>query len=118
VRFLLVLLTLVAFVDNAYAATLSENEKIEYLIKSVEEMPARFIRNGTAYDAKQAADHLRLKWHNAGNRIKTAGDFITYCGSWSYMSGEKYKIKFPDGREVESELYLHEQLKELEAVSE
>ena len=97
------------------AEALSETEKIESLIRAVERMPARFVRNGTEYDAKQAADHLRFKLNKAGGRIKTAEDFITYCGTQSWMSGEKYKIKFADGRVIESEVYLREKLRELEA---
>lgn len=108
------LLAVVVLVSQVSAVTLSEIDKIEHLITSVEAMPAHFIRNGTEYDAKQAADHLRLKWKKAGSRIKTAEDFIKYCGSQSSMSGEKYTIKFADGREIESEVYLRERLKELQ----
>ncbi len=109
----LVSFAVVALVSPALAVTLSENEKIEQLIKVVEEMPARFIRNGTEYDAKQAADHLRLKWSKARRRIKTVEDFILYCGSQSSMSGEKYKIKFLDGHVLDSGVYLREKLNEL-----
>lgn len=112
------LLTVIALASVTWAGTLSEAEKIEQLLKSVEVMQARFIRNGTEYDAKQAADHLRLKIRKAGSRIQTAEDFIKYCGSQSSMSGEKYRIKFADGREIESEAYLREKLKEIEAGSE
>jgi hypothetical protein len=108
-------LVAVAFSSVTWAGTLSEAEKITRLIKTVEEMPARFIRNGTEYDAQEAAAHLRRKLRKAGSRIKTAEDFIQYCGSRSSMSGEKYKIKSADGRVIESEIYLRERLKEIEA---
>ena len=108
------LFVVVAFVCTVQAGNLSEVEKIEQLIRSVEAMPARFIRNGTEYEAKQAADRLRFKLSKAGSYVKTAQDFITYCGSQSSMSGEKYKIKFTDGRVIESEQYLRSKLKELE----
>ena len=109
------LLTVIALVSVAWAEALSEAEKIEQLLKSVEVMQARFVRNGAEYDAKQAADHLRLKLSKAGSRIQTAEDFIKYCGSQSFMSGEKYTIKFADGREMESEAYLREKLRALES---
>jgi len=108
-------LTVVALAGVVRAGTLSEAEKIESLIRAVEAMPARFVRNGTEYDAKQAADHLRFKLNKAGSRIKTAEDFITYCGTQSWMSGKKYRIKFADGRVIESEVYLREKLRELES---
>jgi hypothetical protein len=109
------ILAVVALSSVTWAGTLGEAEKIALLIRSVEEMPARFIRNGTEYEAKEAAAHLRLKLSGAGSRVKTAEDFIKYCGSQSFMSGEKYKIKFPDGRVMESEVYLRERLSELES---
>ncbi len=45
---------------SAYAGdtTPLEARKIEYLIATIETLPnAKFIRNGTVYDAKSAADH-------------------------------------------------------------
>ena len=57
---------------------LSEEQKIEALIKAVHELKdAVFIRNDKEYEAKAAADHLRTKWEYAGQRIKTARQFIT-----------------------------------------
>lgn len=114
-KLLVWLLVGIALVASVHARTLSEAEKIEHLLRAVETMQARFVRNETEYEAKQAADHLRLKLNKAGSRIKTVEDFIAYCGTRSWMSGETYKIKFADGRVVESEVYLREKLRELES---
>ena len=39
-----------------------EKKKIEFLISSVENLKgAKFIRNGTEHDGKEAAEHLRMK---------------------------------------------------------
>jgi hypothetical protein len=95
---------------------LTEQAKISALIGSVEAMPkAVFIRNGSEYTAARAADHLRLKWKNAGNRVKTAEQFIDYCASKSSMTGRKYQIRYPDGRTVDSAVFFHEQLARIEA---
>jgi hypothetical protein len=95
---------------------LTEQAKIEALIGAVEAMPkAVFIRNGSEYTAARAADHLRLKWHNAGGRIRTTEQFIKHCASQSSMTGRKYQIRFPDGRTVDSAVFFHEQLARLEA---
>jgi hypothetical protein len=92
-----------------------ESRKIEYLLASIETLQgAQFIRNGTAYDAKHAADHLRLKLRNAGSRVVTAEDFIRLCASVSSVSGIPYQIRFADGRVVSSEAYLRQKLAELE----
>ncbi len=108
-------LVLISVVACAHAGDLApiESQKIDYLIASVEALnDAQFVRNGTAYDAKAAADHLRLKLRNAGSRVSTAEDFIRYCASVSSISNKPYQIRFSDGRVVTSEAYLRQKLSE------
>jgi hypothetical protein len=103
-------------VGTAYAQDPAEAAKIRQLIAAVETLEgAQFIRNGRAYDAKAAADHLRLKLKTAGNRVKTADDFIRFCGSRSSLSGEKYRIRFAGGATVDSEVFFRNMLKTLPA---
>jgi hypothetical protein len=107
------LLTLLAL--PTFAQQDVEQQKIAYLIDSVATLQgATFIRNGREYDAKHAADHMRLKLRFAGSRVKTAEDFITYCGTGSSMSGTNYTIRFQDGRVVDSTTYLLGRLAEYE----
>ena len=106
-------LFLVGSLQGAQAGDLSpaQSARIEYLIGAIESLPnARFIRNGTSYDAKAAADHLRLKLRYAGSRVRSAEDFIRYCASQSSMSGLPYQIRFSDGRVISSEEYLRQML--------
>ena len=106
----LALLSLV--VGTVYAQSQAEAAKIRHLIAAVETLEgAQFLRNGRAYDAKAAADHLRLKLKTAGNRVKTADDFIRLCGSQSSLSGEKYRIRLADGTIVDSEVFFRKKLK-------
>jgi hypothetical protein len=97
---------------NALAARAdAEQKKIDYLIASIEALDgAVFIRNGSEHTAAKAADHLRLKLRNAGDRIQTAEQFIDALGTKSSMSGEKYRIRFKDGRVVESAQVFREKL--------
>ncbi|HEX5057435.1 MAG TPA: DUF5329 family protein [Gammaproteobacteria bacterium] len=96
--------------------TETETRKIDYLIASIETLQnAEFIRNGKAYNARDAADHLRLKRKKAGSRIKTANDFIRYCATASSMSGKPYQIRFEDGTLVFTGEYLRRKLAEFEA---
>ena len=93
-----------------------EARKIEQLIAAVERLGnAKFIRNGAAYDSAKAADHLRLKLREAGERVASAEDFITLCASRSSMSGKPYEIVFEDGRRITSEAFLRAKLKELQS---
>ncbi|MCX5850092.1 MAG: DUF5329 domain-containing protein [Deltaproteobacteria bacterium] len=90
-----------------------ERKKIEFLISSVENLKgARFIRNGSEHDGKEAAEHLRMKLQKAGSHVQTADDFIRLCASKSFITGNPYMIKFPEGKTIKSEKYFREKLKE------
>ena len=110
-----VLLLMISAVALAGDLTPLESRKIEYLIEAIGTLQhAQFVRNGTSYDAKAAADHLRLKLEKAGSRVSTADDFIRLCASVSSVSGTPYQIKFDDGRVVTSEAYLRQRLAEFD----
>jgi hypothetical protein len=95
-----------------------ERKKIEFLICSIETLHgAKFVRNGTEYDGKAAAAHLRKKLQNAGGRVQTADDFIRLCASKSYNSGKPYLIKLSDGTTIKAEQYFREKLKEYESTA-
>jgi len=88
-----------------------ESRKIDFLINAIATLgDAKFVRNGTSYDARTAADHLRLKLKNAGARVQSADDFIRYCATASSVSGIPYQIRFSDGRVVTSEAFLRQKL--------
>jgi hypothetical protein len=109
---------LVASTAAAAKTPPAEARKIEALIAAVEAHPdAVFIRNGSEHGAAQAADHLRLKWRNAGNRIGTARDFIRYCATQSSLTGRKYRIRFKDGRDMDSAVFFEAELKRIEAAA-
>ena len=109
--FLIGLLSAHVFAQPVLTQQEVEQRRIQYLIGAVADLKdARFLRNGTEYDAQQAAEHLRSKLRNAGDRIKTAEDFIVYCATQSSISGEKYRIKFAGGRMIDTATFLHEKL--------
>jgi hypothetical protein len=90
-----------------------EIKKIDFLISSVENLKGtKFIRNGSEYTGKEAAEHLRMKLKNAGKRVQTAEDFIRLCASKSYISGKPYMVRTSDGKSIKSEEYFREKLKE------
>ena len=95
---------------------LSEKQKIEALIKHVEEMKdAVFVRNDTEYDAKTAATFLRRKWKSNDSAIKSARDFIEKAASVSSTSGKAYMIRRKNGKETKSGVYLLAELKKIES---
>lgn len=111
-------ITIAAFVILAlFSGTLSardniEDKKIDFLIFSVENLKgAKFIRNGSEYNGREAAMHLRMKLQRAGNHVQTADDFIRVCASQSYTSGKPYTIRLSDGKDIKAEEYFREILK-------
>jgi hypothetical protein len=114
IQTLAVMLLLVAV--SGHAQDLHEATKIDYLIASVEALEgAKFLRNGREYDAVKASDHLRLKLRYAGDKVKTAEDFIRLCASGSSISGEPYSIRLADGTTVKAEVFFRNRLKEFGA---
>jgi hypothetical protein len=94
---------------------LTESEKIDYLIQRIENLKdAKFYRNGSLYDAKSAAAHLKMKREKAGSSIKTVHDFIEKIASTSSTTNSDYKIVFNDGEEVLAKDFYLKCLRELE----
>ena len=92
-----------------------EKQKIEALIKQVANLKdAKFVRNGSAYNADSAAVFLRRKWGANESEVKTARDFIDKVASFSGTSGRPYLIRFKDGGEIKSRYFLLAQLKKLD----
>jgi hypothetical protein len=104
---------LVLFSGAVSARDNIEKKKIDFLISSVENLKgAKFIRNGSEHDGKEAANHLRMKLQNAGGKVQTADHFISLCASKSFITGKPYMIRFSDGKTTKSEEYFREKLKE------
>ena len=103
---------LALFSGTLIAQDNTEKKKIEFLISSVENLKgAKFIRNGSEYDGKKAAEHLRMKLQNA-LVVQTADDFIRLCASKSSITGKPYMIRLSDGKTIKSEEYFRKKLKE------
>src|SRR4030095_4668066 len=111
----LLLLAGPAFV-YAQSIPLPEEQKIEALIKRVDELKdAKFIRNGSTYEVATAIRFLRSKWEANNSSVKTARDFVDKVASASGTSGKPYLIRFKDGREITSRDFLLAELKKLES---
>ncbi len=96
---LCLLLTLVA--GTLHALDSPAKEEIDHLLDAVAKSDARFIRNGKEYSSQQGANHLRYKQGQAGDRVKTAEDFIQGICTKSYFSGKPYLMKQKDGTTTE-----------------
>ena len=87
------------------------HDEIEGLLSHFKQLDgAVFIRNGTEHSAAEAAAHLRMKWDKQSDKIKSAEDFISLCATKSLVSGERYRIRFKDGKVRDSADVLAERL--------
>ena len=112
---LVILLLLLLIPVVLRASDTNEEQRIEHLIQTVESLKgAVFIRNGTEYDAKEAGKHLRMKLKLAGERVKTAEDFIKLCASRSSLSGDAYKIRLAGGTTTETAPFFRAKLREFD----
>jgi hypothetical protein len=99
---------------NSHPSKHSEKEKINYLLETLENSNLIFIRNGDEYSSKEARAHMQKKLEYAGNRITNVDQFITYLATKSSISGKPYYVKYPDGKKVESSIWMRELLNNLE----
>ena len=98
-----------------WARDTREQARIDFLIHSVETATdVKFVRNGSDYDGIAGAKHLRMKLGYAGERVKTAEDFVTYCASESSFTHQKYKIRSADGRMTDAATYFRAKLHEFD----
>jgi hypothetical protein len=94
----------------------TDRDEIYTLLERVELSACRFIRNGSGYSAKEAAQHLRTKWR-AGNKLSgemSAEQFISQIATTSSMSGQPYMIDCGAGSLLLSS-WLAEKLREIRA---
>ena len=74
-----------------------------------------FIRNGSEHTAAQAAEHLQRKRKAAGKRITTSEQFIDKLGTRSSMTGKPYRVRLPDGTEIDSAVWFNSLLRDIRA---
>lgn len=93
-----------------------EQARIEFLLQTIEQSNATFIRNGSEYNAHEAADHLRQKLDMAigGSSDEekdsfTAELFIEKIASKSMLSGKPYYIRL-NGQTFQAGPWLLEKL--------
>jgi hypothetical protein len=93
---------------QAAAPTPAAKVEIEYLLSAVASSDCRFYRNGTWYDAKSAAAHLRGKYDTLAARglIGDTADFIDRAATKSSFSGRDYAIKCEGLAEMSSRQWL------------
>jgi Family of unknown function (DUF5329) len=103
---------LVAVLINAdIARAESLDESIHYLLDYVANSHATFIRNGQTHTPEEAVNHIKAKYEHFKSEIKTPDDFIRLSASKSLLTGEPYRVRTPDGKEMRLDTWLEDALK-------
>ena len=84
--------------------------EINYLLGFIENSACEFFRNGSWYDAKRAAAHLRDKYEilASAGRIRTAEDLIEEAGTKSSVSGLPYQVRCGGAKAVTTNQWLRD----------
>jgi hypothetical protein len=96
--------------DVRAAAPAIAQTEINYLLGFIENSGCEFFRNGSWYDAKKAAGHLRDKYAmlTTGDGIHTAEDFIEQAATKSNLSGRPYQVRCSGATAVATNQWLHD----------
>jgi Family of unknown function (DUF5329) len=91
--------------------------EISYLLGFIEGSACEFFRNGSWYEGKKAAAHLRDKYEflAMGDRIQTAEDFIEEAATKSSLSGQPYQVRCGRDQAVASNQWLRDALERYRA---
>ncbi len=115
IKFLMPFLALLVLIAQPVYANIPEKDKINMLLEAIEKSDVKFIRNGEEWEPAKARKHLEEKLAKAGDKVKTADDFISILASKSSTTGKPYHIKTSDNKTVESSIWLKDKLNEINA---
>lgn len=77
--------------------TITEVQKIEFLLKALSHANVRLLRNGKEYSGTAAGSHLRQEFQVTENHFETMEDFLSEIASHSRETGREYLVKEWDG---------------------
>jgi hypothetical protein len=83
-----------------------QQAEVAHLIDFVQNSDCRMIRNGTAHNGKEAAQHIRRKYDYHRKRISSTEDFIEYSATKSMLSTEYYEVECPGADVMKTQDWL------------
>jgi hypothetical protein len=97
----------------------TEMDEINYLLARIRNSNLTFVRNGIEYNSLKAATFLRMKlmWYQRhhGEKIDDDEKFVAKVLKGSETTGEPYRVILRDGKRVNLQLVMFNELKGLEA---
>jgi hypothetical protein len=84
--------------------------EIRHLLSFVAASGCTFLRNGDAHSARDASEHLAMKYGKARSRLATTEQFIEHVASKSFFTGAPYRVQCPAQQERLSSEWLRAEL--------
>ncbi len=109
---------ILAFVFAAGAAQADDSAaeaEIEHLMAAIGGSQCVFVRNGKRHSARDAEEHIRMKYRRAKRYAKTSELFIERLASKSSISKKPYWMECPGNEPVESGAWLEAELERFRA---
>ncbi len=105
---------LLAATETRAALTPESRGEVDKLLVFVENSGCSFIRNGSAYDGKEARMHLQQKLDYLENKgmVDSSEDFIKRAATGSSISGKPYSVDC-NGQQQPSADWLNGELKRI-----
>ncbi|MGY4532734.1 hypothetical protein ACVW0Y_001863 [Pseudomonas sp. TE3786] len=106
---------LLAATESSQAALNTQSqEEVGKLLAFVENSGCQFIRNGSAYDGKEARMHLQQKLDYLENKglVESSEDFIQRAATGSSISGKAYSVDC-NGQQQPSADWLNGELRRI-----
>ncbi len=88
-------------------------DTIEYLLTAVGTSECVFIRNGKEHSAKDAEDHLRMKYRRGKRYVSSVETFIDRIATKSSMSRKAYQIRCEGADAMPTADWLEAKLEEI-----
>jgi hypothetical protein len=102
---------LFALVTDAVADDAAVEAEIGFLIEAIGDSGCTFVRNGKPHSARDAEEHIRMKYRRGKRYASTAELFIERLASKSSMSRKSYWMECPGNEPVRSGDWLKSELK-------
>ena len=85
-------------------------QEIDHLLQFVEHTKCHYERNGQLHSGKEAAEHIKNKFHYFQDDIDSAEKFIELSATKSTMSGKYYLVHCPNHPTMRSQEWLLREL--------
>lgn len=100
--------------SKRWAGTITEQDKIRYLLERIGASSNHFIRNGEVHSGAHARQWLLYKLGHWVSGVDTAEDFVIRAASFSQKTGRPYLVQSAEGKSYSLKSFLKNELSAFE----